>query len=65
VTIVNSGQSAVQVPVTAPAGTRTVTRNLLGLEVPGPELGEAYGGQRSGWQSLAKSNGTLTLKLPA
>jgi hypothetical protein len=65
VTIVNSGQSAVNVPVTAPAGTRTMSLNLLGLEVPGAEIGEAYGGQRSGWLALAKSNGTLTLKLPA
>jgi hypothetical protein len=65
VTIVNSGQSAVNVPVTAPAGTRTISLNLLGLAVPGAEFGEAYGGQRSGWQALAKSNGTLTLKLPA
>jgi hypothetical protein len=65
VTIVNSGQSAVNVPVTAPAGTRTTSLNLLGIDVPGAEVGEAYGGQRSGWQALAKSNGTLTLKLPA
>ena len=65
VTIVNSGPSSVEVPVTVPAGTRVTTLNLLGVEITGAEFGEAYGGQRTAWQSLAKTNGTLTLKLPA
>jgi hypothetical protein len=65
VTIVNGGQSAVDVPATVPANTRTMALNLLGIEVLGSQFGEAYGGQRSGWQALAKTNGKLTLKLPA
>jgi hypothetical protein len=39
--------------------------NLLGAEILGEAYGEAYGGQRSAWQTLSKSNGTLTVKLPA
>jgi hypothetical protein len=65
VTIVNSGPSSVEAPVSVPAGTRAVTVNLLGVVITGAEFGEAYGGQRTAWQSLPKTNGTLTLKLPA
>jgi hypothetical protein len=63
VTIVNDGQSTVDVPLTAPTNTRTATSGLLGLDL-GAQIGDAYGGQRSGWQSATKGK-TLTLKLPA
>jgi hypothetical protein len=63
VTIVNNGQSTLDTPATGPAGIRVATLSFLGLEV-GSLLGEAYGGQRSGWQAV-KSKGTLTLKLAA
>ena len=49
--------------MTGPAGIRIETVDLLGLSL-GSLLGEAYGGQRSGWQAL-KSKATLTLKLAA
>jgi hypothetical protein len=63
VTIVNNGQSTLDIPATGPAGTRVATVSLLGLSLGSP-LGEAYGGQRSGWQAV-KSQATLTLKLAA
>ena len=64
VTIVNTGAAAIDSPLTAPTGTRKVSLNLLGVGVPGDAYGEAYGGQRSAWQSLAR-NKPVSVKLPA
>jgi hypothetical protein len=64
VTIVNTGAAAIDVPLTAPTGTRVAALNLLGVAVPGEVLGEAYGGQRSAWQNVAR-NKPAAVKLPA
>jgi hypothetical protein len=61
VTIVNHGSAAVDVPVTVPAGTKTITVSLLGIEATGAAYGEAYGTERSGWTSVAR-NGQLLLR---
>ncbi|WP_432985157.1 hypothetical protein [Dactylosporangium sp. CA-233914] len=53
VTVTNKG-AAVDVPLTMPNGTKLVTASLLGLEVGGGAFGEAYGGERSAWRSVAK-----------
>jgi hypothetical protein len=63
VTIVNTGE-ALDVPLTAPTGTRKVGLNLLGVQVPGEAYGEAYGGQRSAWQNLTGGK-SVAVKLPA
>ncbi|GIJ68920.1 hypothetical protein [Virgisporangium ochraceum] len=63
VTVVNTG-ATVDVPLTAPTGTREAALNLLGVLVPGEAYGEAYGGQRSAWRALAKGK-SATVKLPA
>jgi hypothetical protein len=64
VTIVNTGAAAVDVPLTVPTGTRKLGPGVLGVAVPGDAFGEAYGGQRSAWQGLAKG-GSAAVKLPA
>jgi hypothetical protein len=64
VTVVNSGGAGVDVPLTAPNNTRKASLNLLGVAVPGDAYGEAYGGERSAWQSLASTK-TITVKIPA
>jgi hypothetical protein len=61
-TVVNHG-STVDTPITVPAGTRTVTLSLLGVELLGGEYGDAYGTERSAWKSLAH-NGQQLLRLP-
>jgi hypothetical protein len=63
VTIVNHGSAAVDVPVTVPAGTKTITISLLGVETTGSQYGESYGTDRSDWTSVAR-NGQLLLRLP-
>lgn len=50
----------VEVPVTAPEGTRTV--NLLGTQ--GELYGVAYGGERSAWTKTSALSRTVTLALP-
>ncbi|HET6213063.1 MAG TPA: hypothetical protein VFE14_09365 [Micromonosporaceae bacterium] len=62
ITVVNKGGGAVEVPITAPAGTRVVTLSLLGIELLGKEYGEAYGGSRSGWSTLAFTGTQLLLR---
>jgi hypothetical protein len=64
VTIVNTGAATIDTPLTAPTGTRKVSLNLLGVGVPGDAYGEAYGGQRSAWQGLAR-NKPVSVKLPS
>jgi hypothetical protein len=64
VTVVNTGASAIDVPVTAPAGSRVTKLDLLGIEIAGDQFGEAYGGQRSAWRNLARSK-AFTVKVPA
>jgi hypothetical protein len=61
VTIVNHGTAAVDVPVTVPAGTKTVTLSLLGIETTGSAYGDPYGTERSGWTPVAP-NGQLLLR---
>jgi hypothetical protein len=63
-TVVNSGGAALDVPVTVPTGTRTVTFGLGGVQILGRQFGQAYGGQRSAWHNLSRA-GTLTLRLPS
>jgi hypothetical protein len=63
VTVVNAGD-ALDVPLTAPTGTRKLGLGLLGAQVPGEAYGEAYGGQRSAWQNLARGK-SVAVKLPA
>ncbi|MER7275679.1 hypothetical protein ABT369_14575 [Dactylosporangium sp. NPDC000244] len=63
VTVTNKG-AAVDVPLTMPSGSTLVTASLLGLEVGGGAFGEAYGGERSAWRSIA-SNGRQLLSLPS
>lgn len=62
VTIVNKGTGAVDVPFTAPNGTKVITMSVLGIEVVGDPYGAAYGGERSAWRSLARG-GTSLLRL--
>jgi hypothetical protein len=59
VTVVNRGSGALDVPITVPAGTRTVTLSLLGLELLGGEYGESYGGTRSAWHTLSRNEQQL------
>ena len=51
------------VPITVPAGTRTITLSLLGIEIVGGPYGAAYGRQRSAWTTLAR-NGQQLLRQP-
>jgi hypothetical protein len=53
VTVTNKG-GALEVPMTMPNGTTLVTASLLGLEVGGGAFGDAYGGERSAWRSIAQ-----------
>ncbi len=62
VTIVNHGTAALDVPITVPANTKTVTVSLLGVEAPGAMYGEPYGTERSAWTSVGR-NGQLLLRL--
>ncbi|GIJ47670.1 hypothetical protein Val02_45560 [Virgisporangium aliadipatigenens] len=57
VVVTNRSGSTVDVPLTGRSAARTATLGLL----PGGAYGEAYGGQRSAWTSLAR-NATLTVK---
>jgi hypothetical protein len=59
VTVENKGTGAVDVPLTMPAGTKLVTASLLGVEVGGGTFGEAYGGERSAWRTIAKGGQQL------
>jgi hypothetical protein len=63
VTVINHG-AARDVPVTVPAGTKSVTVSLLGLEMTGSSFGDAYGGEQSTWKNVARG-GQLTLRLPS
>jgi hypothetical protein len=62
VTVVNHG-GTVSVPITVPAGTRTITLSLLGIEMTGGLYGNAYGPERSDWTSLW-SGAQQLLRLP-
>lgn len=62
ITIVNKATGALDVPVTMPNGTKLITMSVLGMEVTGGNFGDAYGGERSVWRSLAR-NGTQLLRL--
>jgi len=63
VTVVNRGTTTLDVPITVPANTRTVTVTL-GVESTGAVYGEAYGVERSAWKSLP-SGGQQLLRLPS
>ncbi|WP_432834634.1 hypothetical protein [Dactylosporangium sp. CA-092794] len=54
VTVTNRGTAALDVPLTAPNGTKLVSASLLGVEVTGAAFGDAYGGERSAWRSVGK-----------
>ncbi|MDT4988770.1 MAG: hypothetical protein QOI74_2864, partial [Micromonosporaceae bacterium] len=56
VTVVNRGPAALDVPVTAPTGTRNVS--------PAGTFGDAYGTERSAWRTLAR-NAQTSLRLPS
>ncbi|GAA2619103.1 hypothetical protein GCM10010399_57700 [Dactylosporangium fulvum] len=62
VTVVNKGNAALEVPITAPNGTKLVTISVLGIEVGGGTFGEAYGGERSAWRSVGR-HGQQLLRL--
>jgi hypothetical protein len=64
VTIVNRSSGALDIPVTVPSGTRTITLSLLGIETTGAEYGEVYGAERSAWKSVARG-AQLLLRLPS
>jgi hypothetical protein len=63
VTVVNHGGSSLDVPITVPENTRTVTV-FLGIESTGSVYGQAYGGERSAWKSLG-AGGQQLLRLPS
>jgi len=64
VTVINRSGS-IAVPITVPAGTRTVTVSLLGMELLGGPYGAAYGGERSDWTTLGGLQPKLLLRLPS
>jgi hypothetical protein len=64
VTVVNHGAATLDVPITVPTGTKTVTLSLLGIELLGGNYGEAYGAEQSAWKPIAH-NGQQLLRLPS
>jgi hypothetical protein len=54
VTIVNRGSGTLDVPITMPNDTKLITMSVLGIEITGGTFGDAYGGERSAWRSLAR-----------
>jgi hypothetical protein len=64
VTVINHS-GPIAVPITVPAGTRTVTLSLLGIELLGGPYGAAYGGERSDWTTLGGLQPQLLLRLPS
>jgi hypothetical protein len=63
VTVINHGGGALNVPVTVPAGTRSVTLSVLGVEMLGAQFGTAYGTDRSDWTSFG-AGATKMFRLP-
>jgi len=59
VTVLNKGTGRLDVPLTMPNGTKVVSLSLLGLEISGGAFGDAYGGERSAWRSIARSGQQL------
>jgi hypothetical protein len=64
VTVINR-TSTMDIPITVPEGTRTVTLSLLGVEILGGLYGSPYGGERSAWTRLGGLNAQQLLKLPS
>jgi hypothetical protein len=64
VTVINHGATALAVPITVPANTRTVGVSVLGLEALGGVYGDAYGAERSAWSTVNR-NAQLLLRLPS
>jgi hypothetical protein len=64
VTIVNRTGSALQMPASAPTGTKVVTLSLLGIELVKSTFGEGYGPGRSAWTGVG-AGARLLLRLPA
>jgi hypothetical protein len=64
VTVVNRGSGTLDVPMTMPNGTKLISMSVLGIEIVGGNFGDPYGGERSGWRSLARG-GTQQLRLSA
>jgi hypothetical protein len=61
VTIINRGPS-LAVPITMPAGTKTVILSLLGIELLTGPFGAVYGPERSAWTELG-TNGQQLLRV--